>query len=57
MTSYSAVGATRAAERVWSRKPAGFRVFQRAVCMGHGDEHWRLATAAVMQWGVTTRSR
>jgi uncharacterized protein (UPF0548 family) len=57
VTSYSAVGATRAAERVWSRKPAGFRVFERAVCMGHGDEHWRLATAAVMQWGVTTRSR
>jgi uncharacterized protein (UPF0548 family) len=56
VTSYSAVGATRAAEQAWSRKPAGFRAFERAVCIGRGDEHWRLATAAVMQWGVKTRS-
>ena len=56
MTSYSAAGATCPAEETWLRRPTGFRAFERAVRIGHGDEHWRLATAAVVQWGVKTRS-
>lgn len=56
MTSYAAVGATRAADEAWLHKPAGFRAFERVVCIGHGDERWRRATAAVMRWGVKTRS-
>jgi uncharacterized protein (UPF0548 family) len=56
VTSCYAAGATCPAEETWPRKPSGFRAFERVVCIGHGDEHWRLATAAVMQWGVKTRS-
>ncbi|WNV75645.1 DUF1990 family protein [Geodermatophilus sp. DSM 44513] len=56
MTSYSAVGATCAAEETWSRRPAGFRALERSVRIGRGDECWRLATVAVVHWGVKTRS-
>ena len=56
MTSYSAVGSTCVADETWSGKPRGFRSYEHTVCIGQGEEDWRLATAAVVRWDVKTRS-
>ena len=56
MATYPAVGLTCVADEKWSDKPVGFRSYEHTVCIGHGDEHWRLATAAVLCWGVKSRS-
>jgi uncharacterized protein (UPF0548 family) len=54
--NYAEVGATRIAQRSWTSRPAGFRSYERSVQVGSGDAAWEAATAAVMAWGVKTRS-
>jgi len=53
--SYEGPGATRPAATQW-RAPAGYRGYEKTVRIGAGDEHWRDVSAAVMAWGVKTRS-
>ena len=36
--------------------PAGSRPYERTVPVGHGDAYWTWASAAVLSWGVKTRS-
>ena len=36
--------------------PAGSRPYERTVPVGHGDAYWTWARAAVLSWGVKTRS-
>lgn len=54
--SYAAVGATRVEDADWQARPAGFRSFEATTRIGHGDEHWQAVAAAVLRWGVKTRS-
>jgi uncharacterized protein (UPF0548 family) len=55
--TYPDPGATRPGDERWSR-PAGsrYRSFERTVVLGSGDRLWRSASAALMEWGVKTRS-
>lgn len=53
--SYAPVGATRPASFEWTPSP-GFRPYERTVVVGRGPEHWAWATAALLEWGVKTRS-
>lgn len=54
--NYSAVGATEIDAPVWSSAPPGFRAHERSVDIGNGESTWQAARAAVMTWGVKTRS-
>lgn len=54
--NYSAVGATEIDAPVWSSVPPGFRAHERSVDIGNGESTWQAARAAVMTWGVETRS-
>lgn len=54
--SYSAVGATRVADERWDAAPPGYRRFERTVSIGRGEDVWQEASAALMEWGVKTRS-
>jgi uncharacterized protein (UPF0548 family) len=54
--TYSAAGATRPAESQWTEQPAGFRRYERTVSIGRGADLWSVASAAVLRWGVKTRS-
>lgn len=53
--TYAMVGGTAPGEEHWS-PPAGPRAFQRTVALGHGEELWARVSAAVLTWGVKTRS-
>jgi len=53
--TYAPVGGTSPAEERWA-PPAGVRAFERTVSLGHGEERWGSASAAVLTWGVKTRS-
>jgi uncharacterized protein (UPF0548 family) len=55
--TYPDPGATRPAELVWA-PPAGaaYRSFERTVPIGTGDAFWESASAALLSWGVKTRS-
>lgn len=54
--NYSTVGATEIGAPVWSEAPSGFRAHERSAVIGHGESTWHAARAAVMAWGVKTRS-
>jgi len=54
--SYEEVGATCPGDDVWPEHHSGFRSYERTVRIGHGQEQWEAASAAVMAWGVKTRS-
>lgn len=54
--SYDVVGQTRPAQESWVARPAGYRRFERTVCLGQGAELWEAATAAVLTWQVKVRS-
>jgi uncharacterized protein (UPF0548 family) len=56
MADDSAEGSTCVADESWSGGSAGSRSYERTVLVGVGDEQWRLASDAVMRWGVKTRS-
>ncbi|MFJ3404172.1 DUF1990 family protein [Promicromonospora sp. NPDC090134] len=53
--NYSVVGATAPAEEQW-QPPAGWRAYEHTVRLGSGDELWNAASAAVLSWGIKTRS-
>lgn len=47
---------TRPAEGAWPATPPGLRRYERTSTVGSGDAVWESAAAAVMTWGVKTRS-
>ncbi|MDM7854894.1 DUF1990 family protein [Cellulomonas alba] len=53
--TYDLVGATVPAEARW-QPPAGHRAYEASVRLGTGDACWAAASAAVLAWGVKTRS-
>ncbi|MEV0893795.1 DUF1990 domain-containing protein [Promicromonospora sp. NPDC050262] len=53
--NYSVVGATAPATKQW-HPPAGWRAYEHTVQIGSGDELWDAASAAVLSWGIKTRS-
>jgi uncharacterized protein (UPF0548 family) len=55
--TYPDPGATRPAEEHWT-PPAGgaYRSYERTVSIGSGEAVWQSASAALMTWGVKTRS-
>jgi uncharacterized protein (UPF0548 family) len=54
--TYSPAGVTRPEDDAWTTPPSGFRVYERTVRVGQGQELWESAASAVMEWGVKTRS-
>ena len=54
LTSHAA-GATLASAQPPSGA-AGFRCYERSVCLGTGSARWTLASTEVLRWGVKTRS-
>ncbi|HSX68946.1 MAG TPA: DUF1990 domain-containing protein [Nocardioides sp.] len=54
--SYGVVGRTAVAQPGWSPPVGGFRAYESSVRIGAGPAAWQEATAAVMTWGVKTRS-
>ena len=40
----------------WLSKPDGYRVHERTVLVGHGEDFWQSASEALSSWGVKTRS-
>jgi uncharacterized protein (UPF0548 family) len=48
-------GATRPGEASW-RPPRGWRGYEHTVVTGRGSAHWAAVSAAVLEWGVKTRS-
>jgi uncharacterized protein (UPF0548 family) len=53
--SYAPAGATRPGEERWA-PPAGFRTYERTQVLGSGEPLWSAASAAVLEWGIKTRS-
>jgi len=53
--TYGPVGATSPASATWT-PPSGFRASERTTEIGSGDAVWKRASAAVLEWGVKTRS-
>jgi uncharacterized protein (UPF0548 family) len=53
--SYAPVGSTRPAAEQWT-PPAGFRAYERTVAIGRDTHQWETATAALLEWGIKTRS-
>ena len=53
--TYGPAGATAPAEPAWTPAP-GFRAYARTVVLGSGDRLWAETSAAVLEWGVKTRS-
>lgn len=54
--NYDAVGATRPDARSWPPTPSAYRRYERSTRIGHGSVHWEYARAAILRWGVKTRS-
>jgi len=54
--SYDVVGATRPEREVWDERPAGYRRYERTVCVGQGAADWARIGAGVLDWQVKTRS-
>ena len=52
--TYEAVGMTLAGGAV--SVPAGYRGYEKTVNIGNGVVRWEFASAAVLRWGVKTRS-
>lgn len=53
--TYDVVGATRPDEVRWD-PPSGHRAYEESALLGTGDACWAAASAAVVAWGVKTRS-
>ncbi|RBY89000.1 DUF1990 domain-containing protein [Blastococcus sp. TBT05-19] len=53
--TYGPAGVTAPGDAV-SSAPAGRRAYERSVLVGRGDECWVHARAALLSWGVKTRS-
>lgn len=53
--TYDVVGATRPEQVSWDA-PDGRRAYEESVRLGAGDACWAAASAAVLAWGVKTRS-
>lgn len=49
-------GATAPAESPWTTGPSGFRRHERSVRLGQGAAAFETASAALLEWGVKTRS-
>ncbi|GIE92517.1 DUF1990 family protein [Actinoplanes regularis] len=54
--SYDVVGQTRPAQERWLERPAGYRCFERSVCLGKGAELWQAVAVAVLTWQIKIRS-
>ena len=54
--SYATPGVTSLATEEWVPPRSGYRVYERTVPIGAGDEIWNAAREALMSWGVKTRS-
>jgi uncharacterized protein (UPF0548 family) len=54
--NYRPAGATDIANPHWSPPADGFRAYERSARIGSGTAAWEHASAAVMVWGVKTRS-
>jgi len=54
--NYGPVGATRPDDDRWTSPPVGHRSYERTVRVGQGEADWQAAAAAVLAWGVKTRS-
>jgi 2-dehydropantoate 2-reductase len=53
--SYDVVGATTPAAEQWA-PPGGWRADEHTVRLGSGADLWDTASAAVLSWGIKTRS-
>lgn len=53
--TYAPAGVTAPGDEVWPA-PAGRRAYERTVLVGRGEECWSQARAALLSWGVKTRS-
>lgn len=53
--TYGPAGVTVPGDAVWPA-PAGRRAYERTVLVGRGAECWSQARAALLSWGVKTRS-
>jgi len=54
--SYDVVGQTRPAQESWLEPPAGYRSFERTVCLGQGAKLWQAVAIAVLTWQIKIRS-
>ena len=54
--TYDPPGATCPGDEVWTAGIPGYRRYERTVVIGHGDDHWRAASDAVLRWGIKRRS-
>jgi uncharacterized protein (UPF0548 family) len=54
--SYAPVGATRLDQERWAEQLPGFRRYARTVRIGRGQQLWEVASAALLEWGVKSRS-
>ncbi len=54
--SYGVVGQTRPAQESWLEQPAGYRSFERTVCLGQGAELWQAVKVAVLTWQIKVHS-
>jgi uncharacterized protein (UPF0548 family) len=54
--SYDAVGQTSPARESWCERPAGYRRFERTVCVGRGADRWAAVAAGVLAWQLKIRS-
>ena len=52
--TYAPVGATLAADTM--QIPTGYRGFTKTAKIGDGEARWDCASAAVLHWGIKTRS-
>ncbi len=50
-------GATDPHGKIWASPPtSGYRHFEQQVRLGAGDEYWESTSAALLRWGIKTRS-
>lgn len=54
--TYQPAGATRPGHEAWPATPAGLRRFEQTIAIGRGDDVWRAAAHAVLNWEVKQRS-
>jgi uncharacterized protein (UPF0548 family) len=54
--NYESVGATHIDEKLWRADQAGFRHLATRVEIGRGQDCWEQSRAALLAWGVKTRS-
>ncbi|WP_078279654.1 DUF1990 family protein [Mycobacteroides franklinii] len=54
--TYEPAGATCPGHEKWPATPPGLRRFEQTITIGRGDDFWRAATHAVLNWEVKQRS-